>query len=150
MKSSSSSSSSFSYKMNIPNMEALSRTSNHAERTDTASASTTTSTDPTPSTLEKQPNEPWKTHGYPELTRWMASSNDFLVLRRFSRVGARVTLKLQDELVRMEDQLRQMDDFASNQPEGCGGSGSYRLDEGSPRDRLLEEMASRLREYCAF
>lgn len=113
-----------------------------------ACATDRTSIISTPSQLEKQPDEPWKTHGYPELTRWMASSNDFLVLRRFSQIGARITLKLQDELVRMEDQLRQMDDFASSQPKGCGGSGSYRLDEGSPRDKLLLEMAPRLKEYC--
>ncbi|KAF2173237.1 hypothetical protein M409DRAFT_17182 [Zasmidium cellare ATCC 36951] len=129
-------------------MEAPSRPSFDAERTITSS--TTTISNPTPSVLEKQPDEPWKTHGYPELTRWMASSNDFLVLRRFSQVGVRLTLKLQDELVRMEEQLRQMDDFASNQPERRGGSGSYRLDEGSPRDKLLEEMAPRLREYYDF
>lgn len=115
-----------------------------SQATDASSISSGTS----PSKLEKQANETWKTHGYPELTRWMASSNDFLVLRRFGQTGTRIALKLQDELVRMEDELRQMDAFASSQPRGCGGSGSYRLDEDSPRDRLLLDMAPKLKEYC--
>lgn len=49
--------------------------------------------------------KPWKYAGYRDFSSFVASDNNFFILRRFSTLSARVLLALQDELVELEDQL---------------------------------------------
>lgn len=60
--------------------------------------------------------QPWKEDGYPALCAWMASSNDFFIIRRFTRTSARVLLWLQEEIARKERKLDAMDDFSRRLP----------------------------------
>jgi len=96
---------------------------------------------------EEKKQKAWKYEGYPEFTQWMASSNDFLVVRRFSRLGTRAMLLLQDDLTRLEEEIQAMDDYTMNLPSGSGGCGSFRLDEGSPRAAKLREAIPKLKDY---
>ena len=99
--------------------------------------------------------EPWKSKGYPELTKWMASSNDFVVVRKFTPLATRALLLLQDDVVRLERDIAQMDAFSRRQPAGQGGTGSFRIDReeaarGSPRDATVRKAAEKLKEYYEF
>lgn len=85
----------------------------------------------------------------------MASSNDFVVVRKFTPLAVRALLLLQDDVVRLEGDIHGMDDFSKKQPPGKGGTGSFRIDreeakQGSPRDAAVREAAIRLREYYEF
>jgi hypothetical protein len=90
----------------------------------------------------------WKYDGYPALAAWKASSNDFFLLRRFSRTSARVLLYLQNEIAEKERQLDAMDEFTKALPGDQGGCGSFRLDAGSPREQLIQDLVPLLKEYC--
>lgn len=100
-------------------------------------------------TDDEKKQEAWKYKGYPEFTKWMASSHDFFVVRRFTQLGARATLLLQDDLTKIEEDINLMDEFSMSQPSGRGGCGSFRMDqqEGSPRDTRLREAIPKLKEY---
>ena len=89
----------------------------------------------------------WKYVGYPGFSKFMASSNDCFALRKFGDLNVRVLLKLQNEIVRKERELRQMDQFTMDLPDTQGGCGSFRLDANTPRERLLDEIASLLEDY---
>lgn len=45
---------------------------------------------------------PWKFAGYRILSRWLASDNAFLVVRRLGTLNARVALSMQDGIVQLE------------------------------------------------
>ena len=77
----------------------------------------------------------------------MASSNDCLALRKFSTLNVRVLLKLQNEIVKMERRLDEMDEFSMSLPPGEGGCASFRLDADTPREALLDEVATALKDY---
>ena len=77
-----------------------------------------------PYTPQAQPNAPspprvphspsdrrqaWKYEGYPALSNWMKSSNDFFVLRRFGELNARVLLTLQGRIAAKEKELHELD-----------------------------------------
>lgn len=55
-------------------------------------------------------NQPWKYTGYRAFCEWSASDNDLLVVRRFSALNTRVVLKMQDEIVQLEDELAGIDE----------------------------------------
>jgi hypothetical protein len=48
---------------------------------------------------------PWKYTGYRIFSRWMATDNDFLIVRRFGNLNARIILSMQDDIVQLEEQL---------------------------------------------
>lgn len=105
--------------------------------------------------LNGPPLDPWKSLGYPELTRWMASSNDFVVVRKFTPLAVRALLLLQDDIARLERDISRMDEFSKSQPPGKGGTGSFRIDReeakhGSPREATTREAVEKLKEYYAF
>lgn len=94
---------------------------------------------------------PWQYHGYPALSEWMASSNDFFVLRRFSPVQVRCLLWLQNEIATKDQELQNWDMFARCQKVGEGNSGAIGSDPdalpGNPRPRLLQELVPLLKQY---
>lgn len=84
---------------------------------------------------------------------WMSSDNDFFVLRRFGNAGARVLLNMQDQIVELEEQLRQQDDYCRSAPKDLADSGTFRGDRNIQRKRIMHDlsvMLDRYRNSCQF
>lgn len=94
---------------------------------------------------------PWQYYGYPALSEWMASSNDFFVLRRFSPLQVRCLLYLQNEIAMKERDLQDWDMAAKCQDKAKGDSGDIGKDPntlpGNPRPSLLSEIVPLLQQY---
>jgi hypothetical protein len=89
----------------------------------------------------------WKYAGYPAFSRFLASSKDCFAIRRFAALNVRALLKLQNDIVELERELHEMDEYTKSLPISKGGCNSFRLDADTPREELLEDIASRLHEY---
>lgn len=96
---------------------------------------------------EAQKNEAWKYVGYPRFSRFMASSTDCFAVRKFCHLNVRVLLKLQDDIVKLERKLMEMDLHSMNMAKGKGGCGSFRLDADTPRERLLNVIGEKTKDY---
>jgi hypothetical protein len=92
----------------------------------------------------------WKYVGYPGFSRFMASSNDCLALRKFTSLNVRVLLKLQNTVVELERRLDEMDNFTMDLPPDEGGCASFRLDANSPREELIDEIDAALDKYSQY
>ena len=93
--------------------------------------------------------KPWKYIGYRGFSSFLASDNDFLFLRRFGTLHARVLLELQDQVVRLEEQLDEIDSKVSSKAYPDQHNGSFRTDAHQFQDRseLVVEIQAKLREY---
>ena len=78
------------------------------------------------------------------MCKWTASDDDFFVLRRFGELSARVLLRLQDRIVILEEDLQRIDNMCQ---ENGYNNGTFRYDDNSDRQRLLDELTSRLEQY---
>ena len=83
----------------------------------------------------------WRYVGYPGFARWMASTNDFFILRRFGALNARVLLLMQDRIVQKEKRLLEIDQQVRDSEGGSQRSDSLRLDVGSAREQILDDLA---------
>lgn len=92
---------------------------------------------------------PWRYIGYPGFSKWMASSNDFLIIRRFDALATRVILLLQWKLSKLEDQLSKLDFKLSREVVKDLNNGSFELDLDE-RLVLIGEIATKLKEYNDF
>lgn len=95
--------------------------------------------------LEEADVQPWRWRGYPSFAKWMASDNDFLVLRRFGSLHARVALMLQDQLAWLEQELEKEDDACKRMPKGH--SGTFRFESQWRRQRILGAVTFTLQKY---
>lgn len=77
----------------------------------------------------------------------MSSDNDFFVVRRFGEVGARVLLYMQDQIVKLEEQLQEEDDFCKSSPNYFADSGTFRGDPNSQRQEIMQELSVKLDKY---
>lgn len=91
--------------------------------------------------------KPWKYIGYSGFSSFIASDNDFFVLRRFSAVTVRVLLALQDELSELEGQLTTIDEKLSEPCAPDIHNGSFRQETSELRLELIRELDSKLRAY---
>jgi hypothetical protein len=91
--------------------------------------------------------KPWKFEGYPGFSRWMASSEDFLILRRFGQPNIRALLLTQHRISRKEELLLRIDEEAMNGPGELGDSSSLRHDPRVERERILDEQVPLLQQY---
>jgi hypothetical protein len=89
----------------------------------------------------------WKYAGYPEFSKWMSSSNDFFLLRRFDRLNTRVLLLLQDRIVRKEEELDALDAQSRELPDDEARNDSLRYDTDSARERVLDNLSYLLKQY---
>ncbi|KAL8668914.1 MAG: hypothetical protein Q9168_006474 [Polycauliona sp. 1 TL-2023] len=78
---------------------------------------------------------------------WMASDDDFFVIRRFEKLGARVALLMQNRIVQLEEQLRAEDVSCTNQG---GDNGTFQGDSHIRRQEVMDELAWRLERYQRF
>lgn len=75
---------------------------------------------------------------------WMASDDDFFVLRRFGKLGARIALLMQNRIAQLEEELLN-EDIASR--DARQHSGSFRNDPREQRNKILEELVEKLAKY---
>ena len=107
---------------------------------------TMTSVQPTANDVREKA---WKYVGYKGFSQWLASSDDFLVVRRFDTLAARVLLLLQWELVKIEKDLSDLDDALKATTTIDRHNGSFELDyEG--RQMTINLAHGKLKEYCQF
>ena len=99
----------------------------------------------TPSDEEKD-KKPWMYIGYEGLAKWMSSSDDFLVIRRFDSLAARVVLLLQWELVQVEQLLVELDKSLCSDPKEDNHNGSFQLDLDD-RTLLIQTAGEKLKVY---
>ena len=78
------------------------------------------------------------------MCKWMASDDDFFVLRRFGELSARILLRLQDRITKLEEDLQRMDNDCLR---GGFNNGTFRYDPIGERQLLLDELTSRLEQY---
>ncbi|CAF9936463.1 hypothetical protein IMSHALPRED_010771 [Imshaugia aleurites] len=92
--------------------------------------------------------EPWRySRGYPAMCKWMASDDDFFVLRRFGGLSARILLRQQDRIVKLEEDLQRVDNMCMI---NGSNNGTFRYDTNFERQRLLDELTSRLEQFQRF
>jgi len=100
---------------------------------------------------EEKDNMPWQYYGYPALSNWMASANDFFLLRRFSPLQVRCLLHLQNQIAVRGKRLDEWDRFAMCQVPGEGNSGWIDSDPDAladnPRPGIIRELLPLLKEY---
>ena len=102
-----------------------------------------------PPTKEEVEKRPWQYEGYPGFTKWMASSPDFFLLRRFNRLNAWVQLDWQDEIVRLETELEQInkESWDNRGPSTRCSSVRPKHDPKPRRREILRELRPLLKEY---
>ena len=81
------------------------------------------------------------------MCKWAASDDDFFVLRRFGGLGARILLRLQDQIVKLEEDLEGWDHKCRKD---ALDNGTFRDDPIGQRQKLLDELTSRLEQYRKF
>lgn len=93
----------------------------------------------------------WKYYGYPAFSRFIASSSDYAVFRRFSVVANRALLLLQHRIAKREAELAAMDQRSMLiLPEDACGCGSFEADTGTDREEVITELSVLLKQYCMF
>jgi hypothetical protein len=76
----------------------------------------------------------------------VSSDADFLILRRFDKLNARVLLTLQGHIVQLEEELQQLDAHYRSRNTGDVNNGCVRDDE-TERPELLDRIANKLTTY---
>lgn len=122
---------------------------------------------PSPHTLAHQADEQFKRDhaykyfGYPNFCKFMASDNDFFLLRRFGELNSRVLLKMQFEIMKLENQLQFLDKKIMDDTDPGERNDSFQWDEswnpnnksfnsGLNRKQLLDELQRLLKEYSKW
>lgn len=115
-------------------------------RRDSISTSNTTGAEEPALTEEEIEKKPWKYIGYKGYSKFIASDNDFYVVRKFATLNTRVTLALQDEIVVLESDLDVLDAQYSKRDAENLHNGSFR-DDRQDRNALIEKITSKLAKY---
>jgi len=87
------------------------------------------------------------TEGYPLLSKWMASEDDFMVLRRFGALNTRVLLLLQNDIAKAERALFAIDEEAKGLSEEKGRCDSISDDGNQARRTKLKALVPMLEQY---
>ena len=91
--------------------------------------------------------------GYPQFSRWVASDQAWFITRRFGTLNARIILLLQDNIVKLEDELNMFDKAYSRSRTAMNDNdmthnGSFRLESFSNRAEVLEKLVAAVSKYC--
>lgn len=104
-----------------------------------------------PSSLEPSENEisskPWKYLGYQAFSKFVASDNDFFILRRFGALTARVLLGLQDQLSQVEENLDALENQLRRRDVPDTHNGSFRQEGQQERKKLVSDAQGLLMKY---
>ena len=101
-------------------------------------------------TQEEADAVPWKFIGYRGFSRWLATSQSFLIVRRFSASNTRVILSLQDQVGDLEEQLAEIDDYCARRGTGEFDNGTFRNDPRDDRRKVIEQLQVKLIEYSKW
>ena len=94
--------------------------------------------------------KPWKYLGYQSFSKFVASDNDFFILRRFGALSAQVILALQDELSCLERDLEDIEKRQREKDAPDVHNGSFREETQLDRRKLLLDARPLLREYSRW
>lgn len=100
----------------------------------------------TPSEAEIR-GKPWMYLGYEAFSAFMGSSDDFMVVRRFDTLAARVILLLQWELTEIEQKLNTYDQALRCDPAQNHNNGAFQFDVPDRTD-VIRDAYVKLKEYC--
>lgn len=120
----------------------------HRARGEQAENKPTTSTE----SVENEPTEedirrkPWKYIGIKGYAKFIASDDDFFILRRFNTLIARVALGLEDEISDLEGQLDVLDERYSSKTAEDVNNGTFR-DDMEDRMEIIETLRKKLKRY---
>ncbi|WYZ40171.1 hypothetical protein EsH8_IV_000512 [Colletotrichum jinshuiense] len=92
---------------------------------------------------------PWKYIGYRGYSKFIASEDNFFLLRRFDVLNVRVALALQDEISQLEQELENIDNMTSEVNGPIFNNGSFRGDV-EDRSQLVKQISKKLRHYNEF
>jgi hypothetical protein len=98
-------------------------------------------------------NAAWKYEGYQAFSKWMASDDDFFVIRRFESLNANTLLWMQDKISRLEKELQELHQSVENAKISENMMNwSFRWDEKNMkrRDDIMDELSRRLHDYSEF
>ncbi|EMC92848.1 hypothetical protein BAUCODRAFT_133770 [Baudoinia panamericana UAMH 10762] len=100
-------------------------------------------------TNEQKQAYSWQYHGYPALSKQMASGHDFFVLRRFSPLQVRCLLHLQNEIATLDRKLQAWDEYMMKKPLGLekADSGSLSEDPCQVRTLIIQRSVPLLQQY---
>ena len=96
---------------------------------------------------EYKRSQAWKHRGYGDFSEWMASSNDFFIIRRFGALNARILLFMQYRITCLENDLKHIDVEVENSPNPAARNNSLKHDHGSIREEIIEQLIPLLKEY---
>ena len=122
----------------------MAKGSNISDDLKTRSRYESTSERPTQDDIERKP---WKYLGYHSFASFVASDNDFFVLRRFGALSARVLLGLQDQLSQVEEQLNSLEEGLRSIDGPNVHNGSFRQETQDERAELIRLAQQILHEY---
>jgi len=105
-----------------------------------------TETTETPLTEEEIDRKPWKYIGYKGYAEFIASDNDFYIVRQFATLNVRIMLALQDQVSVLEDRLQELDVQYSRRNAEDLHNGSFR-DDRQDRSNLIENISDKLIKY---
>lgn len=130
-----------------PSTETNNSTStNSSTETNTTDTCVTGGTAHVQASPEEIQRKPWKFIGYNGYAQFIASDNDFLVLRRFGTLSTRVALSLQDEICELEERLEECDAVYSSRDAQDVNNGTFR-DDLPDRKELLRTIAKKISYY---
>ena len=93
--------------------------------------------------------KPWKFIGYPGYSSFLASETDLLIFRRFGASSARIALKLQYDVMVLEEELSRLDrNFARREAQDVH-NGSFRIEQPE-RERVIGQLHKALLEYSEY
>ena len=86
----------------------------------------------------------FQSRGYPKFCRWVASDDDFFMMRIFGSTSARLAMSLQDQIVEQEKALKDADQRAI---EDGLDSGTFRNDRQSERAEITAKLLPMVERY---
>ena len=108
------------------------------------SQSTSAAAEPTQEDIDRKP---WKYLGYHSFSHFVASDNDFFILRRYGALNARILLRLQDQISQLEEQLNALEDHLRSKDGPRVHNGTFRQDNQKGRTHILAKIRPLLHEY---
>ncbi|KAF9699563.1 hypothetical protein EKO04_002654 [Ascochyta lentis] len=100
-------------------------------------------------------NTAWKYEGYKALSQWMASDDDFFIVRRFGAVNAHVILWMQHQISQKENALAELHEQMETSDKANGVEGrndSFEWDKVNLTERhnLMRDLAALLLHYNKY